>query len=153
MKPTRRINRRSFAASVLGGVAIGGGATAFLTERASAQTYTGTTDCDAGGRGDRPGYGTGVRNQYTDSDSGANADPRCHGRGPGNGSPTGTHYAEPPSGCSDSDGGPGADPGNRGRHCGSGNPYPRSYTPENTRHCSDSDSGNNADPIQQGRHC
>src|SRR5947199_791440 len=126
MKASRKLSRRSFAASVLGGVVIGGGATALLVGRANAQTYTGVTDSDTGQHADRPGYGTGARNQHTDSDTGPNADRQFHGRGPYMGSQG--SYGEPPTGCSDRDGGPGADPGGRGRHCaGNHEPYPRNY--------------------------
>jgi hypothetical protein len=159
MKASRKLNRRSFVATVIGGAAAGGGATFLVADRSAAQTmpYTGVTDSDTGAHADRPGYGVGVRNQYTDRDTGPNADPQFHGRGP-NGrppnSPSGQgSYGEPATGCSDSDSGPGSDPGGRGRRCGNGTAWPRSNTPTNTRHCSDSDRGNNADPIQEGRHC
>lgn len=157
MKASRKLSRRSFAASVLGGVVIGGGATSLLVGRAHAQTmpYSGVTDCDAGARHDAPGYGTGVRNQYTDSDTGANADPRCRGHGPGPGANTGRYdnAVQPRTGCSDSDGGNNADPGGRGQRCNGQTPYPRNYTPQNYRHCSDSDSGNGADLMGAGTHC
>jgi hypothetical protein len=151
---TRKLNRRSFAASVLGGVVIG--ATALVTGRAGAQNvrYSGVTDCDSS---DRPGYGTGVRNQVTDSDTGPHADPRCHGRGPQRApdgpSGYGSGYVETPSNCSDSDGGSTADPGGRGRRCGPGYSAPRSNVPTHTRHCTDSDRGLNADLVQQGVRC
>ena len=158
MKASRKLNRRSFLASVAGGVAVGGGVTNLLVDGAQAQSYTGVTDSDTGNVRDRPGYGVGTRNRYTDRDTGPNADPQFHGRGPngraegavsGNGA-----YGDAASGCSDSDSGPGSDPGGRGRHCGANQtPYPRSTTPTHTRHCTDSDRGNNADPVQQGRHC
>jgi hypothetical protein len=153
MKASRRLNRRSFVASVVGGASL-------LAGRAAAQNvrYSGVTDCDSGAQADRPSYGTGVRNQVTDQDSGPNADPRCHGRGPQNraqGGPSGYgRYGEPASNCSDSDSGTNADPGGRGRSCGgSHTPWPRSQTPETTRHCTDSDSGAGADPVQGGRRC
>jgi hypothetical protein len=158
MKASRKLNRRSFVASVGGGVLIGGGAAGLVLGRAEAQNirYSGVTDCDSGANHDNPGYGTGNRNQYTDSDSGANADPRCHGHGP-NGRPEGSvsgngRYGDAVSGCSDSDGGPGSDPGGRGVRCNGQTP-PRRYPPGETRHCTDSDRGGSADPVQQGRHC
>jgi hypothetical protein len=156
MKVSRKVSRRSFMTSVLGGVVIGGGATALVIGRAEAQTYSGVTDSDTGQVRDRPGYGVGTRNQYTDRDTGPNADPQFHGRGP-NGRPEGSvsgqgSYGEAASGCSDTDSGPGSDPGGRGRSCNGQTPL-RRYPPDHTRHCTDSDRGGNADPVQQGRHC
>ena len=159
MKASRKLNRRSFVASVVGGAALGGSATAFLTGAAAAQNtrYSGVTDSDTGEHADRPGYGTGTRNQYTDRDTGPNADPQFHGRGPNGrreGSPSGTGaYDEPATNCSDTDGGPNADPGGRGRRCNGGHPWPRSSEPTHTRHCTDSDRGVGQDPVQEGRHC
>ena len=157
MEASRKLNRRSFVASVAGGVVIGGGAIALVTGRAEAQTYTGVTDSDTGNpHRDRPGYGTGTRTQYTDRDTGPNRDAQFHGRGPSGrpeGSTSGTgRYGEAASGCSDSDGGPGSDPGGRGVRCNGQTP-PRRYPPGHTRHCTDSDRGSGADPVQQGRHC
>lgn len=157
MKPTHKLSRRSFVTQV-GGAFVGGGAMAFVSGRAVAQTYTGVTDADNGNpHRDRPGYGTGVRNRYTDRDTGPGADPQFGGRGPGarpQGSPSGHGgYSEIPSGCSDPDRSPTADPGGRGRSCGGRTPDPRRTTPERSRHCSDSDRGNSADPIGQGRRC
>jgi hypothetical protein len=154
MKAARRLNRRSFVASVIGGAALGGSATALVTGRAEAQNtrYCGVTDSDTGEHADRPGYGTGVRNQYTDRDTGPNADRQFHGRGPQGEISGQGRYGEYPSGCSDSDGGPGSDPGGRGVRCNGGTP-PTRYPPSSTRHCTDSDRGNGADPVQQGRHC
>jgi hypothetical protein len=156
MKASRKVNRRSFMTSVLGGVVIGGGATALVIGRAEAQVYSGVTDSDTGQVHDRPGYGVGVRNQYTDRDTGPNGDPQFHGRGP-NGRPEGSvsgqgSYGEAASGCSDTDGGPGSDPGGRGRSCNGQTPL-RRYPPGHTRHCTDSDRGGGADPVQEGRHC
>ena len=157
MKASHRLNRRSFMGRVIGGVAIGGGATALVIGPAEAQVYSGVTDSDTGQVHDRPGYGTGVRNQWTDQDTGPNADPQFHGRGPngrGEGAPSGQgRYGDPVSGCSDTDSGPGSDPGGRGRRCGGRVPVERSQTPTHTRHCTDSDRGTNADPVQQGRRC
>jgi hypothetical protein len=96
MKPTRRLNRRSFLGQVAGGVAtagalglIGGEARAWQTG-----TYTGVNDNDSGSHADSAGYGRGPggnrygqpaqpdtgQTGYSDSDSGANADPSGHGR-------------------------------------------------------------------------
>lgn len=157
MKASRKLNRRSFLASVAGGVAVGGGVTNLLVDGAQAQSYTGVTDSDTGNVRDRPGYGVGTRNQYTDRDTGPNADPQFHGRGPAGrqeGSPSGTgSYGDYASGCSDTDSGPGSDPGGRGRRCNGQTPQTRSTTPTHTRHCTDSDRGTGADPVQQGRNC
>jgi hypothetical protein len=155
MKTSRRLNRRSFVASVIGGAALGGSATALVSGRAEAQTmpYTGVTDSDTGaGHADRPGYGTGVRNQHTDRDTGPNADAQFHGRGqPGDISGQG-RYGEYPSGCSDSDRGSGSDPGGRGTSCNGQTPR-QHRPPDHTRHCTDSDRGGSADPVQEGRNC
>ena len=159
MKASRRLSRRSFVASVIGGAALGGSATALVTGGAQAQNirYTGVTDSDTGEHADRPGYGTGVRNQYTDQDRGPNADAQFHGRGPNEraeGAPSGSgRYDEPATNCSDSDGGPNADPGGRGRRCSGRQAWPRNNIPTHSRHCTDSDRGVGADPVQEGRHC
>jgi hypothetical protein len=159
MTPTRRLNRRSFVATVLGGAIVGGGATALVVGPAQAQNtrYSGVTDSDTGEHADRPGYGVGTRNNYTDQDIGPNADAQFHGRGPNGraeGSTSGQGgYNEPQSGCSDTDAGPGADPGGRGRRCNGGQAWPRSNVPTHTRHCTDSDRGVGADPVQEGRRC
>lgn len=158
MKPTRKLSRRSFLGTVVGG-AVTGGALATFAGGAHAQNtrYSGVTDSDTGEHADRPGYGTGVRSQYTDQDRGPNADAQFHGRGPDGrqeGSTSGSgRYEEPVSGCSDTDGGPGADPGGRGRRCGANPAWPRSNVPTQTRHCTDSDRGTGADPVEQGRRC
>jgi hypothetical protein len=157
MKASRKLNRRSFLASVAGGVAAGGGAVALLTGRAEAQTYTGVTDADLQPVRDRPGYGTGNRSVHTDSDTGPTADAQFHGRGPAGreeGAPSGTgRYGDTPSGCSDSDSGSTADPGGRGRSCNGRIPDTRSTEPRNYRHCTDSDQGMSADPVGEGRNC
>lgn len=163
MKGSRKLNRRSFFASVAGGVLVGGGATAAIVGPAQAQsnqTYTGVTDSDTGaGRADRPGYGTGVRNRYTDSDTGPGADRQFEGRGPNarqQGSPSGQgSYSsdQAATGCSDADSGATADPGGRGRYCGGRAPYPRNNVPTRNRICTDSDRGNSADLPQQGVRC
>src|SRR5437868_14471497 len=125
MKASHRLNRRSFAATVLGGVVIGGGATALVTGEAQEQNtrYSGVTDADIGEHHDRPGFGTGVRSQYTDQDTGPNGDAQFHGRGP-NGRPQGAPSGQgryngtsPATNCSDADAGSNADPGGRGRRC------------------------------------
>src|SRR6185503_5684119 len=96
MKPTRRLNRRSFLGRVAGG-AVAAGALGIIGGEAKAwQTgpYTGVTDNDSGSYADNAGHGRGPggnangqpaqpqNNQtgYSDSDSGANADPSGGGR-------------------------------------------------------------------------
>src|SRR5688500_14003470 len=151
MRARTGFNRRSFMERVVG-IAAAGGAIGLIGGRAEAQIYTGVTDADLTPVRDRPGYGTGTRNRYTDRDTGPNADPQFQGRGPqGEVSSTG-RYGDAPSGCSDTDGGPGADPGGRGVRC-NGQVPPVRRPPASTRHCTDSDRGNNADPVQQGRNC
>ncbi len=155
MKPTRKVSRRSFVTSVVGGIAAGGSATALLIGRAEAQNtrYTGVTDSDTGNGADRPGFGTGVRNRYTDQDTGPNADPQFGGRGPSGSSPSGTQYnnnTQSNTRCSDSDYGQNGDPGGYGRGC-RGLP-PNQYAPS-VSGCTDSDTGNNADSVRNGRHC
>lgn len=160
MKIPRKLTRRSFMARVVGGAVAGGGAASLVIAPAFAQNvrYTGVTDCDTGNGGDRPGHGTGVRNQYTDTDTGPNGDPRCRGRGPAarsEGSPSGQGnygYTQGATGCSDADRSPNADPGGRGQRCNGGTPVPR-YPPGRTRHCTDSDRGGGADPLGGGRRC
>lgn len=71
MKPTRKVTRRSFMSSVVGGAVVGVAAATIAVEAASAQT--GVTNRDPGDRpnngrtgitnrdpGDRPGYGRRV---------------------------------------------------------------------------------------------
>ena len=153
MRASRKLNRRSFVASVVGGAVLGGGATALVTGEARAQSYSGVTDCDSGNNHDRPGFGTGVRNQYTDSDTGPNADPRCHGRGSNTGSDSGTSYNQaehPNTGCSDRDYGQYGDPGGHGRSCRG--MQPNQYAPR-TSGCTDNDPASSGDSAGNGRHC
>ena len=154
MRASRRLNRRSFVATVVGGALLGGGATALVTGPARAQMpYSGVTDCDTGSGSDRPGYGRGVRNQYTDSDTGPNSDPRCHGRGSNTGANTGTQYnprEHPNTGCSDRDYGQDGDPGGHGRSCRG--LQPNEYAPR-TSGCTDNDPASSGDSAGNGRHC
>lgn len=151
----RITSRRSFLARVAGGGAAFGALGLLGASGAAAQNvrYSGVTDCDAGNGADRPGYGTGVRNQYTDSDTGPGSDPRCQGRGSSTGANTGTQYNPNDqrfTRCSDRDYGQYGDPGGYGRACRGlpANPYaPR------TSGCTDSDVGQGADPIGNGRRC
>jgi hypothetical protein len=157
MRTSPKLNRRSFLANVAGGAVLSGGAVALVTGSARAQNtrYSGVTDCDSGSNHDRPGYGTGARNQYTDNDSGPGSDARCHGRGPvrNEGGVSGRGgYGEGASGCSDSDSGPGSDPAGRGVRCNGQSP-PTRYPPTTDRHCTDSDRGPRADPVGQGVRC
>lgn len=153
MNARRSINRRSFLGRVAGGMIAGGGALALLAEaEGSAQTtYTGVNDCDQryNTTRDRPGYGRGVRNAFTDSDTGPGSDPPCRGRGsnaaPGSGSgynPT----SRPPTGCSDSDYGQNGDPGGYGRSCRGG----VNVNAPRVSGCTDRDP---TDSIGNGRNC
>jgi len=108
MKPTRRLNRRSFFRQVAGGAVAAGALGVIGGEARAWQTgpYTGVTDNDSGGNADNAGHGRGPGGNasghpqgVTDSDV---YDPSGAGRGGG-------------TGYSDSDSGPGADPSGRGR--------------------------------------
>ena len=61
-KPKKPLNRRSFMATVVGGAAVVGGASALIAGEAKAQQRpTGRSDSDTGNGADRGGYGrTGV---------------------------------------------------------------------------------------------
>lgn len=155
MTPLRTTSRRSFLLRV-GATATAGAALALVGGselRAQNTRYSGVTDCDAGNGSDRPGYGTGVRNQFTDNDTGPQADPRCRGRGSNSGANTGTGYhreIQPHTNCSDRDYGPGSDPGGYGRSCRG-----QAENPVARRHsgCTDSDTGQYGDSIGNGRFC
>ncbi|QNL19567.1 hypothetical protein HXX25_09690 [Hyphobacterium sp. CCMP332] len=125
-----KLSRRSFLASVAGGMAAMG-AIGTVTGSAVAQSYTGRTDADSGSSADRAGYGRRQRTGYSDNDSGANADPANYGR-------RGTSNTNRTN-VTDSDSGPNADRAGYGRGT--------------TRNCSDRDSGSSADPAGRGRHC
>lgn len=150
MKALRTTSRRSFLRRV-GVTATAGAAFALVGgSEAGAQNYSGVTDCDNGNNHDRPGYGGGNRNQYTDQDTGPSADPRCLGRGSNTNSNTGTQYnpnAQPDTRCSDSDYGQYGDPGGRGRSCRGRAPNPDA---PRVSGCSDNDPG---DSIGNGRRC
>jgi hypothetical protein len=78
MKRTRKLSRRSFLATVAGGVAAAGAIGVIAPGRAGAFQCSDSDSgagSDPGGRGRRCGYGGGC----SDSDSGSYADP--HGRG------------------------------------------------------------------------
>ena len=127
----RRINRRSFIASVAGGAAAGAGALGLVIGRAEAGQVPDRDPSDPVGRG--RGGGTGI----TDTDSGVGADPAGRGRGggprPGSTGVTDSDPSDPVgrgrggSGITDSDTGPYADPRGRGRGGvrgpGGNNPY------------------------------
>ena len=154
MKPLRSTSRRSFLIRV-GATATAGAALALVGgSELRAQNYSGVTDCDSGNNHDRPGYGRGHRNQYTDSDTGPGSDPRCQGRGSNTGANSGTQYNEgeqPLTRCSDSDYGRYGDPGGRGRRC-RGLPPNYSGQPRYSG-CSDNDPANGGDSIGNGRRC
>lgn len=158
MKVQRTTNRRSFLRRV--GTTATGSAALLLVGgselRAQNSHYSGVTDCDTGTGADRPGFGVGVRTQYTDSDTGPSGDPRCHGRGSNSGADSGTQYysgIQPYTGCSDRDYGPQGDPGGYGRSC-RGSTYRRD-NPEapHVSGCSDNDPASGGDSIGNGRRC
>jgi hypothetical protein len=154
MMPRRRINRRSFFVRVAGGAVIGGGGALALLRGSGAAAqnirYSGVTDCDTGQGADRPGFGTGYRNQFTDNDTGPSSDPRCQGRGSNTGANSGTQYSPSDnvySGCSDRDYGSNGDPGGYGRSCRGG--ISNSEAPR-VSGCTDRDP---TDSIGNGRNC
>ena len=153
MKPLRTTSRRSFLLRV-GATATAGAALALVggaEAGAQGRPYSGVTDCDAGNGADRPGYGNGNRNRYTDSDTGPNSDPRCGGRGSRGTSPTGTEYpGTPQTRCSDSDYGQYGDPSGSGRACRGRDPNP--YAPH-VSGCTDNDPANGGDSAGNGRRC
>jgi hypothetical protein len=136
MRPTRKLNRRSFFTQVMGG-AIAAGAVGLVTGEASAgqgPPYTGITDSDSGSTSDHPGYGRGGSGAISDNDSGPNADPGGQGRNRRGQPPaSGVTDRDPTdprgqgrgatTGFSDSDRGPNADPSGRGRGTVRGSPY------------------------------
>ena len=133
MKPTRKLNRRSFLATVAGGVAAAGAIGVIATDEAQA-AQSGCSDSDSGPNSDRAGAGRscgGGRRTTgcTDSDTGRNSDPAGNGR-----------CRRRRTGCTDSDTGRNSDPAGNGRCV-------------RRRSCSDSDSGRYADPASRGRHC
>jgi hypothetical protein len=136
MKPTRKLSRRSFLATVAGTVAAAGAITIVATDAAEAQS--GCTDSDSGPNSDRPGNGRscggGRRSGCTDSDSGSYSDP------PGNGRCRRRVVRR--SGCTDSDSGRYADPPGNGR-----------CRRRVRRSCTDSDTGRYSDPAGRGRRC
>ena len=109
MKASRKLSRRSFVASVIGGTVASGGALGIIggsPARAQTGPYTGVTDNDSGSYADNAGHGRGPGgNAYgqpqgiTDTDAG---DPEGGGRGGA-------------TGYSDSDTGQGADRSGHGR--------------------------------------
>jgi hypothetical protein len=93
VKPTRKISRRSFMTTVVGGAVVGAAALTIATEAATAQT--GVTNRDPGDRpgngrtgitnrdpGDRPGYGRRAGGGGGCATGVTNSDP---GDRPGNG--------------------------------------------------------------------
>jgi hypothetical protein len=150
MKPTRKLSRRSFMATVAGGVA-GAGALLIVAQPAKAiQTDTDSgpnadplgggnrhvsvTDKDIGPHSDQSIPARGGVSGITDNESGRQADPGNNGRGP---------RAVRRRGITDRDSGRYADPAglNRGR---------RSV---HRRACTDSDTGRYADRVSHGDHC
>lgn len=150
MNPKRKLSRRSFMGTVLGGVAAGG-ALAVIDGTAEAyQTHTGVTDSDSGANYDRPGYG---RNRSSPAE----------GRGTG-------RYADSDSsdrtGTTDTDSGQGSDRPGYGRRARGrlrtgvtdrdrgANRDPAQFGRGGTRPpCTDRDRGQHADPGGLGRRC
>jgi hypothetical protein len=136
MKPTRKLSRRSFLATVAGTVAAAGAITVVATDAAEAQS--GCTDSDTGnysdqaGNGRHCGGGGGSRSGCTDSDSGRYSDPAGNGR---------CRRRVNRSGCTDSDSGRYSDPAGNGR------------CRRRRRSCTDSDTGRYADRPGAGRRC
>ncbi len=128
MSDKKRIDRRSFMARVVGGIAAGG---ALGSVAGCAGTDSDPYDLAGLGRGTTAGG-------CTDSDSGYGEDQVGYGRRCGTPAP-----APAPSNCTDSDTGNGADGIGRGRSCGAAPPT----------NCSDSDSGRYGDPTGRGRRC
>jgi hypothetical protein len=156
MKPTRKLNRRSFFAAVAGGVALTGALGIVLPQEAQALQGS---DSDSGPNADPPGGGRGSRN-CTDSDSGRYSDPAGQGRHCG--------ARAPVRNCSDSDSGRYGDPAGRGRRCGGGGRRRTGITDRDSgryadapgygngrrrRSCTDSDTGRYSDPAGRGRRC
>lgn len=134
MKPTRKLSRRSFLATVAGTVAAAGVITVVAADPAEAFQ----TDSDSGPNSDPPGGGRGSGRRSsgcTDSDTGRNSDPAGNGR---------CRRRVRQSGCTDSDRGRNSDPAGNGR-CRSRN--------RGRRACTDSDSGSYSDPAGRGRRC
>jgi hypothetical protein len=135
MKPTRKLSRRSFLATVAGTVAAAGAITVLATDPAEAQS--GCTDSDSGPNSDPAGDGRSCgrrgRSGCTDSDTGRYSDPAGDGR---------CRRRVRRSGCTDSDTGRYADPAGNGR-----------CRRRQRRSCTDSDTGRYSDPAGRGRRC
>ena len=104
MKPTRKLNRRSFLGTVAGGIA-GVGALAVASGDASA-AQSGCSDNDSGTNSDPANNGRSCRRTTgcSDNDSGSNSDAAGNGR-------------SCRRNCTDSDTGNGSDGVGRGRRC------------------------------------
>jgi hypothetical protein len=129
MRPTRKLNRRSFLAVVIGG-AVATGAAAVMGRNAwPGVAANGITDSDTGQLADAATLGRGTPRGYTDHDAAPMRDAQAAGRGPGARShgraamgrqpmPTAASVRAPvSSGCSDADMGAVADAGGQGRAC------------------------------------
>jgi hypothetical protein len=156
MKPTRKLNRRSFIGAVTGAAAAAGALG--IVFPAPAEAFQ-CSDSDSGQNGDPGGQGRRcggrrVRTGCTDRDGGQYADGIGYGRRCGG--------SRSITGCSDSDSGRYADGSNRGRNCRTRQSTgcsdgDSSDASGQGRHCnsgcSDSDSGSYADRASAGRHC
>lgn len=177
MRPTRKLNRRSFLRQVAGGGFAAGAVALDGGQARAGQTgpYTGITDNDSGAYADNAGHGRGpggnawgqppqttgvtdsdpmdavgngrgpIGSGYSDSDSGAYADPSGHGR---------NRNAQPPqTGVTDSDP---TDWSGEGRGtAGARGERPRLVRPDGTpvdyTGITDNDSGDTRDPAGYGR--
>ena len=128
MKPTRKLSRRSFLATVAGTVAAAGAIGVVAADPAEAFVQS---DSDSGPNADPPGGGSG--SGCTDADSGSYSDP------PGNGRCVRRRARR--SGCTDADSGRYGDPAGNGRCV------------RRRRRCTDSDTGRYSDPAGRGRRC
>lgn len=130
MIPSRKLNRRSFLAAVIGGGAVASGAALMIGRNGAVTAGNGITDSDAGRIADTAANGRGTPRGYTDSDLAPVRDAQSAGRGPGARSQSGpaavrgsqapaaaTIRAPAASGCSDADIGTIADAGGQGRAC------------------------------------
>jgi len=132
MREFTKFNRRSFMGRVLGGAVVAGGALAGIGGHAAAHPTSDNDPTDEGGRGrgtgrlphsdvddaanSDPAGNPGRLGHFSDSDSGAGADPARHGRRmTDSDSGAGSDPANHRRAHTDSDSGEGADPVNRGR--------------------------------------
>ena len=113
----RKVSRRSFLGTVMGGAAVGAVGIIAGSQRAEAQV----TDSDSGASADPPGGGRGRRTGVTDRDA---SDPRGNGRGRRSSRYQTLGPGRQPTGITDSN--PFDRPGyGRGVRCGDSDPSDR----------------------------